>query len=146
MAFKVRTEVRPDPVGVKVSTIPAEFLAAMDNEYAAVLADPTREIILTGETPAETTLYVQWAKSWGLRHDPELFVTKQPARKTDAPLDARLSVVLKADAPKRGRKTNAEKAETPANEATPEVKAESPAPEVKAESPKPEPPKHSARR
>lgn len=105
MAFKLRTEVKQSGTPVTVTQIPEDFLAAIEAEYAAVTADPTREVILAGETPQETTLYVQWAKAWGVRHDPELFVTKQPARKSDDKLDARLNIVLKSQATPRGRRT-----------------------------------------
>lgn len=122
MAFKVRTETKPLSSGVTVREVPAEFLAAMDAEYARVTEDPTREIVIAGETAAETTLYVQYAKAWGGMHEPKLLVTKNPARKGDAELDARITIVDASKAPKRGR-------------------AAKPAAEAKAEAPKPTAPK-----
>jgi hypothetical protein len=127
MAFKIRTERRPvSTSGVTVKQVPEEFLAAMEGEYARVTADPTQEIILTGENAAETTLYLQYAKYWGNQHDPALLVSKLPKRKGDPELDARLSIVDKATATPRGRKVAA--VETP---------AETPAP-----APVPTPPAH----
>lgn len=125
MAFKVRTEVRPATnAGVTVSEIPGDFLAAMDAEYAAITADPTREIVIAGETAPETTLYVQYAKAWGIMHEPKLSVTKLPPRKTDNALDARLGIVDAEHAPKRGKRKPA----TPA----PAIPATAPAPAAAA--------------
>lgn len=137
MAFKIRTEVKPDTAtGVAVSQVPADFLAAMDDEYAKVLADPTKEIIIAGENKAETTLYVQYAKAWGGMKTPALLVTKLPSRRSDNELDARLGVIERDKAPKRGRKVKTDKAAT-----TDETPKE---PEAPKEAPKPEAPKPEA--
>jgi len=104
MAFKVRNEVRPETGEVPYDQVPQDFREAIAREYKAVAADATREIVLTGETERETALLVKWAKAWGANHDPALLVTKQPARKSDEALDARLNIVEKSKAIPRGRR------------------------------------------
>ena len=104
MAFKVRTEVKPETGEVPFDQVPQDFRTAFAAEYKAVSADPTREIVLSGESKEETALLIKWAKAWGANHEPALLITKQPARKSDAELDARLAIVEKSKATPRGRK------------------------------------------
>lgn len=117
MAFKVRTVERENVTRVSTLDVPQDFLEAMEKEYSVVKDDPTREMILEGENAKETTLYVQWAKYWGMNRPnggDKLSVFKQPTKKGGSDTEARL--LLKPydpNATKRGRKPTAN-AETPA--------------------------------
>lgn len=106
MAFKIRTEERPNVTRVTTMEVPAEFIAAMEEQYAVVVADPTREIVLEGDNAKEATLYVQWAKYWGLNRESKLTVTKSPSKKGGGDNLARLTVKpFDPNAVKRGRKS-----------------------------------------
>lgn len=106
MAFKVTTAERQNAVTVKTLDVPAEFIAAMEAEYATTVSDPTRELVIGGDTAKETALYVVWAKHWGMnRETGKLSVFKQPTKKGDDGLSARLAVrPYDPNAAKRGRK------------------------------------------
>ncbi len=107
MAFKVRTEERPNITRTSVMEVPAEFIALMEEQYAVVVNDPTREIVIEGDDAKEATLYVQWAKYWGLNRESKLTVTKSPSRKGGGDNLARLAVkAFDPNAVKRGRKAN----------------------------------------
>lgn len=113
MAYVFRHETKTPPKrGVSVTTIPAEFVDALNEQWKVVQNDGTIVPVIDFTTPQEVAMHLAYAKAWGLSR-PEgekVTVKKATAHKDDPATTLRLDMtVFDPDAPKRGRKPAAAK-------------------------------------
>lgn len=92
--------------------VPKGFAEALTREYKAVQTDQVNPVI-DFSTAKEAAFHLAYAKQWGRDQKPEVVVRKGTARQGDQDGTLRLLMTpFDPNAPKRGRKSNADKAST----------------------------------
>jgi len=90
--------------------VPPAFSKALTEQYALVQRDQVNPVI-DFATAKDAALHLAFAKQWGRDQKPEVIVRKGTARQGDQDGTLRLLMTeFDPNAPKRGRKPNAEKA------------------------------------
>jgi hypothetical protein len=90
--------------------VPKAFTAALDAQWKLVQKDQVNPVI-DFSTAKEAAFHLAYAKEWGRNQTPQVTVRKGTARKDDQEGTLRLLLTpYDENAPKRGRKSNAEKA------------------------------------
>lgn len=98
------TVVDKPKAGVVQGTIPPELAKLLDAEVPKAMKSPQdKEIVLEADTEQAAKLYAGYAKAWGARQEPALFVRRIANRRDMADNVARLTVCLMADKPTLGR-------------------------------------------
>jgi hypothetical protein len=90
--------------------VPAPFARALDAEWKLVQKDQVNPVI-DFPTAKDAAFHLAYAKQWGREQTPQVTVSKGTLRKDDQ--EGTLRLIMKPfnpDAPKRGRKANADKA------------------------------------
>ena len=97
-------EVTAKPVGgvteVEIPRALAELLAV---HVPAVLASGDSELTLTARDPATARKLALYARAWGARQEPKLYIRKIPNRRGMPDTKARLSVEKDEDVPADSR-------------------------------------------
>jgi len=100
--FSIAPVMKPKP-GVVAGEIPAP-LAAMLAEYAPkALTDPDFELVLTAKDEATAKQLAGYARAWGARQEPKLYIKKVVNRRDMPDNQARLSVELDSEVPPENR-------------------------------------------
>jgi hypothetical protein len=116
VTYAIRREEKSDTTRanrVNVSSIPADYVAALEAEWAALSASPVPfNVVIDLESPKEVTRHASYARAWGLsRENDKVEVRKLPAKTGDTENTLRLSMEKHdPNKPKLGRKPNGEKA------------------------------------
>jgi len=90
--------------------VPEAFAKALGEQWKLVQRDQVNPVI-DFSTAKEAAFHLAYAKQWGRNQTPEVTVRKGTARQGDQEGTLRLLMTpFDPNAPKRGRKSNAEKA------------------------------------
>jgi hypothetical protein len=131
--FTREAKTSPKANRVQVSSLDPEWVAALEAEWAAHQQNPEVNHVVDVGDPKLVTRHASHARAWGLsRQGEKVNVRKLPARDNDSASILRISMdKYDPNAPKLGRKTNAEKAaaspvssaasQKPANKTTPKA-------------------------
>lgn len=95
-------EVSRKPVaGVTEVQIPAKLAELLAKHVPAVLADGDHELSLTARDETAAKKLALYARAWGARQTPKLWIKKVPNRRDMAPNIARLSVEVESEETKK---------------------------------------------
>lgn len=86
-------EVTRKPVGgVTLTALPEKLVEALEREVPKALEDPDYELTLTAKDEKAAKRLALYARAWGARQDPKLYIHKVPNRRDMAGNIARLAV------------------------------------------------------
>ncbi len=95
---------RKPVAGVTAGQIPGALAKLLTEHVPAVLKSSDHELTLTAKDEATAKKLALYARAWGARQEPKLYIKKIPNRRNMADNVARLSVELDKDvASKPGR-------------------------------------------
>lgn len=101
-SFEVAVATKPSP-GVSTVEIP-EKLASMLAEHASkVVGSVDQELVLNATDEASAKVLAGYAKAWGARQEPKLYIRKLPNGRLYPANVARLAVDLDQEVPAESR-------------------------------------------
>jgi hypothetical protein len=100
--FKLETTHKP-VAGVASVDIPEALAAMLAEHVPAVLKTDDMELTLTAKDEATAKRLALYARAWGGRQEPKLYIRKLPNRRDQKENVARLSVALSDDVPQENR-------------------------------------------
>lgn len=103
MAFKLEMTPKPQPGQPTAVEIPEDLAKALGELVPKVMKSADHELTLTADTEAEAKKMALYARAWGARQTPKLYIHKVPNGKRYEANVARLAVDLDADVPAENR-------------------------------------------
>lgn len=100
--FDLEVTAKPTP-GVVMVEIPEKLAKLLATKTPEVLGNPDKEIVLRAGTEAIAKQLALYAKAWGARQEPKLYIHKLPNGKQYDGTVARLAVELDEDVPPESR-------------------------------------------
>jgi hypothetical protein len=89
--------------GVTEGQIPEKLAALLAQHAPKALSEPDYELTLTAKDEATAKRLALYARAWGARQEPKLYITKVPNRRDMAKNIARLSVRKDEEVPAENR-------------------------------------------
>lgn len=108
---------RKPVAGISQGEIPEGLAALLAEHVPAVLASADHELILTARDEAAAKKLSLYARAWGARQEPKLFIHKIPNKRDMKDNVARLTVQLDSEVVTRAGRPSAPAAEVPAENA-----------------------------